>query len=827
MTSKNITLRILFQSVLGGITVSVVVLILDMLFSRFLSEQTNFLLSGDGRFISKIVLFFLAMSFFLLLRLLLYMEKMWARMEGQADNDCLQLFNSVEFCIVTYSVINNGEQFILKDLNSFAEDAEKLKKNDVLGKDFKKIFPSSEMFALCEVMQRVFRREVPELYAFSKNVDNKTYVWRKNYIIKTKKGDIACIYQNLVEQLETTSLLRRSQNEIDHIMSVLPVFFLIVNRKGLIVEAMGKAFSTIGLNAASLKGIHFREAFASNSKFVEHLVSAMNGLDFSAIINFNEKTFDLKFHPFSYSDGGGEITAIGHDISDRAIIEKEKERLMAAINQTDEEVVITNPDAVIEYVNPAFEKISGFSVDEVIGRHTRFLKSDIHDNTFYSELWKTITSGNVWRGHFFNKKKDASIYEEEAVISPVKDKWGKIINYVAVKRDVTNEVNLQKQLIQAQKMESIGRLAGGIAHDFNNILTAILGYSDLALSQIKSDNDLKESVEQIKLAGKRASSLTKQLLAFTRKQILNMQDFSTKEMISEIEQMLRRIIGEDVTINFHLPVDDIIICADHGQIEQVVMNLVLNAKDALPETGGCINFLVSKYHQKFSYDYAGFSATSGDYMKMSIVDNGHGMTQDIKMHLFEPFFTTKDKGKGTGLGLSTVYGIVKQHSGFISFESEVQKGTTFDVFIPIAHDKNTTVEAKAKGNHELSEKILERGAILVAEDDKVIQMLVNLELSREGFRVLVAGDGLEGKQILRQKGNNIKFALIDLVMPFMDGGKLAEYILKKRPDISIILMSGYPDVSLSEEIEAKKLPMLLKPFSQADLKAIVKKYFKI
>ncbi|HOK05405.1 MAG TPA: PAS domain S-box protein, partial [Victivallales bacterium] len=567
---------------------------------------------------------------------------------------------------------------------------------------------------------------------------------------------------------------------------------------------------------------------ASNNKFLENISIAREGLNFSSQISFSGKVYNITYTGFSTKGGEiGDIAISGIDLSRETFAQMDVGRLETAISQSDEIVMITDTKGIIQYVNPAFEKITGYSINEAIGKNASLLKSGKHDQLFYKNLWNTISSGNVWRGHFFNRKKDGSIYEEDSVISPVKNKNNEIVNYVAVKRDVSKEVELQKELIQAQKMEAIGRLAGGIAHDFNNILTAILGYSDLALSICKNDESLKDAIEQIKSAGKRASTMTKQLLTFTRKQILNFETMSMKEILLEMEEMLKRLIGEEVILSFSLSEEKLVAKCDRGQIEQVIMNLVLNARDALPKSNGKINVSINKHLQKAPYEFSGFNAKPGEYVQLTVQDNGCGMTDEVKQKIFDPFFTTKPKGKGTGLGLATVYGIVKQHNGFITFDSVLNQGTTFNIFIPAASDFQ---QDREKSNIRKSEEKavgenFERKVVLVAEDDKIIQMLVASYLSKDGYKVLLASDGLEAKQILAHRGNEIKFALLDVVMPFLDGGRLAEYILKLYPEIKIILMSGYPDVLESQEENVKKLPVLQKPFSQADLKSFVDKYF--
>jgi len=287
-------------------------------------------------------------------------------------------------------------------------------------------------------------------------------------------------------------------------------------------------------------------------------------------------------------DARGDVTAligIGRDISERKRAEVERARLVAAIEQAAETIVITDAAGVILYVNPAFEKVTGYTRQEAVGRNPRILKSGKHDAEFYRRMWAVLAHGEVWRGRLTNKRKDGSLYEEEATVSPVHDAAQKIVNYVAVKRDITREVQLESQLRHAQKMEAVGRLAGGVAHDFNNLLMAIMGYSELALMHLEEGSPLRKQIEEVKAAGDRAASLTRQLLAFSRKQALLPQVLSLNTIVANMQKMLRRLIGEDIALTVHLaqPLDNVL--ADPGQIEQVIMNLVVNARDAMPHGG--------------------------------------------------------------------------------------------------------------------------------------------------------------------------------------------------------------------------------------------------
>lgn len=380
---------------------------------------------------------------------------------------------------------------------------------------------------------------------------------------------------------------------------------------------------------------------------------------------------------------GGIIGLVGFflDVTKEKVTKVEKDLLVTAIDQASETVVITNTDGIIQYVNPAFETTSGYDLMEILGQNLNILKSDKCDEAFYKGVWDFLKTGKIWKGHFVSRKKDGAFYEEEATISPVRNSDGEISNYVVVKRDVTQELVLEEQLLQSQKMEAMGRLAGGVAHDFNNFLAAILGYSDILLASLPENDPNRNSVEEIKKSGKRASALTKQLLAFCRRQMIKPKSLSINNVILDMGKMLQQLVGENVKLNFNLAAELYEIMADPSQIEQIIMNLAVNSKDAMPE-GGQLTVETSNINLTERHETGDFQTPPGEYVKLSVIDTGFGMDKETIKHVFEPFFTTKPKGKGTGLGLSTVYGIIKQHNGFITIRSELNQGTSIEVYFP-------------------------------------------------------------------------------------------------------------------------------------------------
>jgi PAS domain S-box-containing protein len=506
------------------------------------------------------------------------------------------------------------------------------------------------------------------------------------------------------------------------------------------------------------------------------------------------------------------------DITEQKKAELAMTTLVTAIEQTSETVVITDLEGAIQYCNPAFEKVTGYSKEEVVGQNPRLLKSGKHSAGFYQEMWATITQGKVWSGHLTNKKKDGSLYEEDATISPIRDASGKLSGFVAVKRDVTDRLQLEEQLRQAQKMESVGRLAGGVAHDFNNLLTVINGYSGFLLKKLKAGDPLREYADEIKAAGERAASLTKQLLAFSRKQLIEPKVLDLNTTIRQSAPMLQRLIGEDITLQTHL--DDSLgkVLADPDQMHQVIMNLALNARDAMPD-GGKVDIETRNVELSVESSSAIRPDTlPGRYVRVTMTDNGQGMDETTRQQIFEPFFTTKELGRGTGLGLATVYGIIRQGGGWVDVASEVGVGTSFQVYLPQVDVSGTTELAGAGGPTEAAVETL-----LVVEDQESVRSFAVAALKGEGYRVIEASDGNEAIAVAGRHPEGLHLLLTDVVMPGMNGKELSERLRALHPNMKVLFISGYTaDVIAHRGVLDPGVAFLHKPFNPEELAAKVR-----
>jgi signal transduction histidine kinase len=354
----------------------------------------------------------------------------------------------------------------------------------------------------------------------------------------------------------------------------------------------------------------------------------------------------------------------------------------------------------------------------------------VQNGQFYRSLWGTISTGAVWRGRIINRKKDGSLFQEDTTISSVRDSAGAITSYIAVKRDVTASIALEAQLLQAQKMEAVGRLAGGVAHDFNNILSVILSYAELIGADLNPGEPLCADIGQIKTAALRAADLTRQLLAFSRQQVLQPKVLNVNESLAATEKMLGRLLGADIEVSVLPGLGLWNVLADPGQVEQILMNLAVNARDAMGR-GGKLTVETANVSLGEGYASTHGDVQPGSYVELAVSDTGSGMDKETQARIFEPFFTTKEKGKGTGLGLATVFGIVKQSGGHIFVYSEPGQGTTFKIYLP-------RVSGEAAGSRpslEPESADLERGSatILLVEDDDQVRIIARNVLRRHGY----------------------------------------------------------------------------------------------
>ena len=500
--------------------------------------------------------------------------------------------------------------------------------------------------------------------------------------------------------------------------------------------------------------------------------------------------------------------------------EESLRKLSRAVEQSADTVFITDRSGVIEYVNPAFEALTGYTREEACGQTARILKSGEQSAEMYQEMWRTILSGNVFRGILVNRKKSGDLYYVEENICPVRDAQGAITHFICNGRDLTERMRLEAQLVQAQKMDAIGRLAGGVAHDFNNLLTIITSYSELSLDSVPEHSPLQIKLQEILSAARRAAELTRQLLAFSRKQPQALRVTELNPVIQDISKTLPRLIGEDIEFSFAPGADLGRVRIDPVQIEQILMNLAANARDAMPR-GGHLRIETSDALLDSNYIHTKAAVISpGRYALITVTDDGAGIPQEDLPHIFEPFYTTKPQGKGTGLGLATVYGIVKQNKGFIWVYSESGCGTVFKIYLPCAVEKHRSSSADADGPEALA-----RGSetVLLVEDEQAVRRAMAEFLRLQGYNVLEARDGLDALVQSQDFPGKIDLVVTDVVMPNMSGGELAKELAHLRVGIKFLFVSGYAGKTvLDHRVVDLESNFLQKPYTLKQLSAKIR-----
>lgn len=467
-------------------------------------------------------------------------------------------------------------------------------------------------------------------------------------------------------------------------------------------------------------------------------------------------------------------------------------KLGRAVEQSADVVIITDRAGTIEYVNPAFETVTGYSQSEVLGLTPRILKSGQHPTEFFEQMWQTVLSGRVFHGVLINRKKNGETFVVEKTITPLRDGDGQVTHLISNDRDITDRRRLESQLQMAHKMDAIGRLAGGVAHDFNNLLMVISAYAELMQDSLAPEHPLLRNVHEIMKASRRAADLTRQLLAFGRKQMQALQLLDLNQVLKEISKMLPRLIGEDIQLNMVHGRNIGWVKADPLQIEQIVMNLAANARDAMPE-GGKLTIETANIALDESYIQRHSIVPIGDYVLLAVTDTGQGIAPEHLSHIFEPFYTTKAEGKGTGLGLATVYGIVKQNGGFIWVYSEPGLGTTFKVYLPRVKKDAGVTKTTVRSVQEVPRGV---ETILLVEDETAVRQSTAQFLRQNGYTVVEAKDGENALHVARNHAGTIDLMITDVVMPRLGGAKLAAHLTSTHPTMKVLFVSGYAETTV-------------------------------
>jgi len=506
------------------------------------------------------------------------------------------------------------------------------------------------------------------------------------------------------------------------------------------------------------------------------------------------------------------------DTTDRKNAEEKHIQLITAIEQADETVVITDKLGEIIYTNHAFEHITGYTPEETVGRNINIIKSYKHETSFYDKIWDTISIGQIWKGYFKTKKKDGTLYDNAATISPIKNVRGEITAFVNIGRDVTNEIKREEQLRQSQKMESIGTLAGGIAHDFNNLLAAVIGFTELGLDDVKDRPKTHESLTQVLNAANRAKDLVNQILTFSHTTTVSKASTEAIPIVQEVCKFMRSSLPTTIEINQKITATNDLIIADPTQLHQILMNLCTNAGHAMNDTGGKLEVILEELFLEEDNIMSYSDLKTGPYLKLTVKDTGHGISKENLDRIFEPYFTTKERGAGIGLGLAVVHGIIKDYGGDIKAYSEVDKGTVFHVLFPQIEKVKDTDPSIDSGPIPTGVE-----SIMFVDDE---EMLVNLgKKTLEGLGYKVTGFTNPRKALDAFKSSKDSYDLIitDKTMPKMTGLDLAKEIKKIRPDIPILLCTGFQDKDLDGKVQKAGITgYIMKPVNRQELAVAVR-----
>jgi len=673
-----------------------------------------------------------------------------------------------------------------------------------------------------EIEQREFVRDLP---IHLKRKDGKVLSLRDTAILIRDQQGRPAMYQGIVrdvtEQEQLQTALAENEKKFRGFFENSSVFAYITTTGGKFLDVNEAGARLLGYSKEELLKLRVSDLYENpedRNNFIEAIEKNRIVQDFPLQLRRkNGKILSTQITSILLEDTKGEpvgFQGIIRDVTEQERLENEMRKLVTLLTQTEVEIVITDTRGTIEYVNPAFEKITGYSAAEARGETPRVLKSDRHDEPFYENLWGTITAGKPWNGRFINKRKDGSLYHEAAHIFPIFNEKGAIQNYAAIKRDITQEVALEEQIQQASQLEAIGRLTGGVAHDFNNVLTIIRGNAETVLKDLGPGDPHYEEIFGILKASQQATRVTNQLLAFSRQQIIRPAFLSANHILKALHTTLKRIIGEDIDFRYTLCESGDTLRADRGQLEQCILNLVVNAQDAIQQKKSGKERKITIKTEAVTVD-ATHAASSpalpeGKYVVISVSDTGVGMDHETLEKVFEPFFTTKGPERGTGLGCSTVFGIVKQNGGGVQVTSEPEQGSTFTLYWPAAEGAPVTEKATRKTPAKPARG---KETILVVEDDPDILKFVSQTLESFGYTVYSAGNGEEALAFVRNQKPALDLLFTDVIMPKMGGEELAETLTRELPQLKIIFSSGYTDKHITRDgILGPNIHFLQKPY---------------
>lgn len=680
--------------------------------------------------------------------------------------------------------------------------------------------------------KETLRIAIAQLYALTQAVDegeerirtadDRTRVWTFSSapLGRDERGRrlVVSMAADVTERKEAERALRESEVRMRALLDASQDEILLLSTRGEVL-AINKAaerrlakwtggFEPVGVLLDRLLPPEQAQARMANVRKVAETATLVH-----CDVPIRSRWFEFWYYPVIEADRPvSEVAVYAREITQQKKSQADLGKLFQAVQQSPMSVVITDRDGNIEYVNPKFTEVTGFTLAEVIGRNPRVLKSGHTDPDHYAELWKVISSGGVWRGELLNKKKNGELFWELASIAPVKD-GDSVTNFVAVKEDITDRKQMEEQLRQSQKMQAVGQLTGGIAHDFNNLLAIVIGNLQLLEERLSGDAKAREYVEDALWSAKRGGELTHRLLAFARQQPLKPTIIDLNDVVRGMAELLRRTLGANISVEELLAPDLWKAVADRGELERALVNLAVNARDAMSNTG--VLWLETRnavLSEEYAEQYE--EVTPGEYVLLAVTDAGCGMPPEIVQRVFEPFFTTKEVGKGSGLGLSMVYGFVKQSGGHVSIYSRVGQGTSVKLYLPRA---TSAPRALAVEEPEALRKSFGSKVVLVVEDETKLRKVAVKMLDRLGLECVQAETAEAALELLA--GTHVDVLFTDIELPGgMNGTDLADVACNQDSNLKVLFTTGYArEEVLHDRWLQEGVPWLLKPYSHQDL----------
>jgi PAS domain S-box-containing protein len=685
-------------------------------------------------------------------------------------------------------------------------------RSDTLGRSLRDVLPAEGLQATLPTIERVFQTG-QRLEEFVERPHATYHVWRLPVHQGGAVTHVVSLFEDVTAERRTVDALRHSQETLRTVLTSAPVILWAVDREGRFTLCEGLALSALGLRPADVVGRSAFDEGGDYAAFIADVRRALAGESISNVVEASGAVLETRSAPVHGPDGNvtGAI-GVAMNVTERSRAE-EKLRFQAhLLESVMHGLVAVDLDWRVQYWNRAAEAIQGASAGEVLGRDLRDCVMTAETRVEIDGAFARLVSGGTWSGEVALRKADGSYFPALLTLSPIPDPAGACRAFIGHFMDVTERKSLEARLLQSQKMEAVGQLAGGIAHDFNNLLSVVLGYAELLGRALGPQHRDLGRVDEIRKAAERAAGLTRQLLAFSRKQILQPRMTDLNAVVADMEAMLRRLIGEHIDLVTAKEPALGSVKVDPGQMEQVIMNLAVNARDAMPGGGKLILETANvELNDHFCRFHPGFHA--GPYVLLAVSDTGHGIPAAALPHIFEPFFTTKEQGEGTGLGLSTAYGIVQQSGGQIAVYSEPGLGTTFKIYLPRV---DGAAEPLRPGREEQPARGTE--TILLVEDEESLRGMIREILEEAGYSVIEGASPEAALGAIQERTEPIDVLVTDVVLPRMSGSDVARALRSRWPGARVIFMSGYTAEGIGHHrVIDPATPFLQKPFTSATL----------